>query len=154
MRAPVKARWFLCALFLAAMALLLTAQTGFPQKGAADEVLARDAEYRAAVLRGDGGKLADIFADDIIIVHSDGTTDTGANFIDAVSSGRLKLNTYERSRVVVRIYGTVALLYSRTVRTFTYRGSPATDDDTSLVTWSKAGNRWRIVAMQNTHRGE
>jgi len=150
----MKARWFLCALFLAAMALRVTAQTEFPQKDATEEVLARDAEYRAAVLHGDGAKLADIFADDIIIVHSDGTTDTKANFIDAVSSGRLKLNTYERSHVVVRVYGPVVLLYSQTVKTFTYRGSPATDNDTSFVTWSKAGNLWRIVAMQNTHRGE
>ena len=59
------------------------------------EVLNADAEYRLAVLNGDANSLAAIFADDILIVHSDGTTDSKANFLEAVSSGRLKLTTYD-----------------------------------------------------------
>ncbi len=63
------------------------------------QILATDAQYRDAVLRGDAAKLAIIFAQDILIVHSDGGTDTKANFLDAISSGRLKLTSYERSDV-------------------------------------------------------
>jgi hypothetical protein len=61
-------------------------------------VLAADADYRSAVLHGDGVKLAAMFADEILIVHSDGTTDTKKNFVDAISSGRLKLTSYQRKR--------------------------------------------------------
>jgi uncharacterized protein (TIGR02246 family) len=125
-----------------------------PEIDAKADVLNTDVAYRDAVLHGDAAKLAAIFADDILIVHSDGGTDTKVNFLDAISSGRLKLTSYERSDVQVRIYGSVALMFSKTAKTFAYRGSPAKASDTSIVTFSKAGNQWRIVAMQNTPRSE
>jgi uncharacterized protein (TIGR02246 family) len=105
-------------------------------------------------VHGDTAKLANIFADDIIIVHSDGERDTKANFLDAISSGRLKLTSYERKDVEVRIYGRVALMFAKTAKAFAYKGSPAKSSDTSIVTFSKLGNRWRIVAIQNTPRSE
>jgi ketosteroid isomerase-like protein len=98
---------------------------GAPDVDPKAEVLNADADYRNAVLHGDTAKLARIFADDIIIVHSDGGRDTKANFLDAISSGRLKLTSYERKDVDVRIYGPVALMFSKTAKTFAYRGSPA-----------------------------
>jgi ketosteroid isomerase-like protein len=118
------------------------------------EVLNADADYRYAVLHGDSATLATIFTDDILIVHSDGTKDTKANFLDAISSGRLKLISYERTDVQIRIYGAIALMFSRTAKSFAYKGSPGKANDTSIVTFSKAGNRWRMVAMQNTPRSE
>jgi len=118
------------------------------------EVLDTDAAYREAVLHGDAAKLSTIFSDDILIVHSDGGRDTKVNFLDAISSGRLKLTSYERSDVQVRTYGSVALMSSKTVKTFFYGRSPAKASDTSIVTFSKAGNRWKMVAMQNTPRSE
>lgn len=118
------------------------------------EVLKTDADYRYAVLHGDAVKLASIFADDILIVHSDGGTDSKMNFLNAISSGRLKLTSYERSNVRVRTYGSVALMFSKTSKTFAYKGSPGKANDTSIVTFSRTGNRWRIVAMQNTPQSE
>jgi hypothetical protein len=47
-----------------------------------------------AVLGGDTNKLPRLFADDILIVHSDGTTDSKANFLGAISSRRLKMRYY------------------------------------------------------------
>lgn len=116
------------------------------------EVLDADANYRHAVMSGDSGALATVFADDILIVHSDGGTDTKVNFLDAISSGRLKLTSYERTDVQVRIYGSTALLFSKATKVFTYRGGPGRATDTSIVTFSRSGNRWKIVAMQNTPR--
>ena len=124
------------------------------ETNARTEVLNTDADYRRAVLQGDAAKLGIIFADDILIVHSDGGTDTKVNFLDAISSGRLKLTSYERNDVQVRIYGSVAVLFSKTIKMFLYRGSPGRANDSSIVTFSKVGNRWRIVAMQNTPRSE
>ncbi len=118
------------------------------------QILATDAQYRDAVLRGDAAKLAILFADDILIVHSDGGTDTKVKFLDAISSGRLKMTSYERSDVQVRTYGSTALLFSRTAKAFAYRGKPAKASDTSIVTFSKVGRQWKIVAMQNTPLNE
>ena len=56
-------------------------------------VLHTDADYRNAILHSDSVKLAGIFADDIIIVRSDRRRDTKSNFLDAISSGRLKLTS-------------------------------------------------------------
>jgi len=119
------------------------------------EVLDADASYRRAVISGDTAKLADVFGDDILIVHSDGGIDTKVNFLDAISSGRLRLMSYERSDVQIRMYGSsTALLFSKATKVFTYRGAPARATDTSMVIFARAGNRWRIVAMQNTPKRE
>jgi uncharacterized protein (TIGR02246 family) len=115
------------------------------------EVLNADAVYREAVLRGDANKLARLFADDILIVHSDGTTDTNANFLDAISSGRLKMRSYERTNVQVRVFGSVAVLFSRAKKVFTYKDTSGIDVDLSTMTYLRQGNQWKIVAMQNTH---
>ena len=135
---------------LALLACRLTCQASDTQA----QILATDAQYRDAVLRGDAAKLAIIFADDILIVHSDGGTDTKANFLDSISSGRLKMMSYDRSDVQVRTYGSTALLFSRTAKTFVYRGNPAKAKDTSIVTFSKVRRQWKIVAMQNTPLSE
>src|SRR5947209_15777467 len=75
-----------------------------------EQILAADAEFRSAVLQGDATRLATIFADDIVIVHSDGEKDTKENFLDAIASGRLKMISYERTGVQIRVYGIVAVM--------------------------------------------
>ncbi len=146
------------AILLALSLLLTSCQGGATHATSADalkaEVLQVDAAYRDAVLRGDATKLATIFADDVLIVHSGGDRDNRNNFLDAISKGRLKLTAYERSDVEVRVYGSVALLYSKTTKSFSYRASPAKGSDTSIFTYAKNGERWKLVAMQNTPRGE
>lgn len=129
-------------------------QPSSPEMDAKAQILDADAQYRDAVLRGDAAKLASIFADDILIVHSDGGTDSKANFLDAIASGRLKMTSYERSGVQVRTYGSTALLFSKAAKTFAYKGKPAKANDTSVVTFSKVGGRWKIVAMQNTPQSD
>jgi uncharacterized protein (TIGR02246 family) len=139
-----------------AVALLAAGQTVYPaasdETSAKAEVLRADADYRQAVLDGDAAKLSMLFADDILIVHSDGDTDNKVNFLNAISSGRLKMLSYERSDVQVRMHGSTAVLLSKTVKTFSYKGSPGKDTDTSVVVFSKIANQWKIVAMQNTAR--
>ena len=115
------------------------------------EVLNADAVYREAVLRGDANKLARLFADDILIVHSDGTTDSKTNFLDAISSRRLKMRSYERTNVQVRVFGSVAVLFSKAKKVFTYKDTSGIDVDLSTMTYLRQGNQWKIVAMQNTH---
>ena len=116
------------------------------------EILKVDNAYQKAVLAADATRLSKIFDDDVVIIHSDGTTDNKGGFISAISSGRLKMLTYSRSDVSVRVYQGAALLYSQTKKTFLYKGSQATDEDISIVTYVNKGGVWRIVAMQNTHR--
>jgi uncharacterized protein (TIGR02246 family) len=144
----------LLTLFVCVLSSQAILRPSAPDVDSKAEVLDADADYRNAVLHGDTARLASIFADDIMIVHSDGGRDTKANFLDAISSGRLKLTSYERKDVEVRIYGPVALMFSKTAKTFAYKGSPAKASDTSIVTFAKSENRWRIVAMQNTPRSE
>lgn len=137
--------------FLAAVAIVAQSQTGGLGAGV-QEILNIDAMYREAVLRADVETLKSILKEDLIIVHSDGDRDTRANFLNAISSGRLKMQSYQRSKISVRIFGSTALLLSETRKRFTYKGKPGKDDDTSLVTYVREGARWRMAAMQNTHR--
>lgn len=120
--------------------------------GDKDQILKTDAAYRAAILRSDTETLQTIFKDDILIVHSDGGIDSKKNFLDALSSGRLKMRSYERTNIEVRFFGTAALLLSETRKVYNYKGSPGTDNDTSTVIYVREAGGWRIAAMQNTHR--
>ena len=143
------------ALFLFVFELSYCSQVSLTQPpDSQSQVLNADAIYREAVLTGNTSRLATIFADDILIIHSDGTTDTKANFLEAISSGRLKMESYERTEVQVRVFGSVAILSSRTKKTFKYRGTPGIDRDLSTMTYLKQGTRWKIVEMQNTHSSE
>ena len=116
------------------------------------EVLKADAAYREAVLRSDVRGLMSIMREDVVIVHSDGTRDSRAVFLDSFSSGRLRMQSYERLEVAVHIHGQTAFLVSRTKKTFKYKGRAAKADDSSLVIYVKEGTRWRMAAMQNTPR--
>lgn len=111
-----------------------------------------DAAYRQAVLNGDVKTLGFILADDVLIVHSDGARDDKKNFIDAISTGRLKMRSYERLNIEVRVHGSTALLVSQTKKIFDYKSTRGEDNDTSTVTYVKQADGWRMVAMQNTHR--
>ncbi len=142
-RAPLKrSGWLLICILVPCIAHAGDAKT---------EVLNADANYREAVLRADANTLANIFSDDVLIIHSDGTTDSKMNFVSAISSGRLKMESYERSNVQVRVFGSVAVLFSRTKKAFTYKGTPGVDVDLSTMTYVKLGSLWKVVAMQNTH---
>jgi ketosteroid isomerase-like protein len=118
----------------------------------ANAILQTDAAYREAVLKADTESLKNLLANDIVIVHSDGTTDTRTNFLDAIASGRLKMRSYQRTKVEVRIHGSTAVILSETTKTFDYKGTAGRDDDTSVVTYANETGRWHMVAMQNTHR--
>ena len=137
--------------FVWLMICLSCSSPGAQPTGAQGEVLSADAIYREAILRADTNKLARLFADDVLIIHSDGATDTKANFLDAISSGRLKMRSFERTNVQVRIFGSVAVLFSRAKKVFTYKDTSGIDVDLSTMTYLRQGNQWKIVAMQNTH---
>jgi uncharacterized protein (TIGR02246 family) len=134
-----------------ALLVVLAARVLLAQADAKIQVLHADSSYRQALLRADIQALDALLADDVLIVHSDGAPDHKKNFLDAISSGRLKFRSYVRSAVEVRIHGATAILFSRTRKVFAYKNTPAEDHDTSLVTYVKQDGRWRIVAMQNTH---
>jgi hypothetical protein len=51
----------------------------------------------------------------------------------------------------VRVFGSVAVLFSQTKKIFRYKDTPGIDVDLSTMTYLKQGNQWKIVAMQNTH---
>ena len=132
--------------------LLVCASAGRAQApDARTAVLNTDTMYREAVLHGDAKALATLLADDILIVHSDGTTDTKLNFLDAIGSGRLKMRSYERVDVQLRLFGPVAVLFAKTKKVFAYKNTPGVDVDLSTVTFVKQGSEWKIAAMQNTH---
>jgi uncharacterized protein (TIGR02246 family) len=125
-----------------------------PSSRATDEeqILKTDSAYREGLLHSDVKVLAELFADDVVIVHSDGGVDNKKNFLDAIASGRLKLRSYQRTNIRIRVYGNVALLLSQTKKAFHYKAAPAEDNDTSVITFIKRNGSWQIVAMQNTHR--
>jgi len=70
---------------------------------------AEDARY-AAQTGNDFAAMAQLFADDLVYVHSLGTVDSKDSYIERQRSDALRYRALRRSDVKVRTYGCVAII--------------------------------------------
>jgi|ERR1043165_2351741 ketosteroid isomerase-like protein len=95
-------------MFRAMAILLLTVACGFAADPA-EAVREASAAWRQAVIKKDAAALQRFLADDLAYSHSDGKTQTKAEYIAAViSSGRYE--SFTDSDTKVRVYGKAAVL--------------------------------------------
>ena len=74
------------------------------------EVLSRERQRFAAMVRKDVAFLSQVLADDLIYAHSSGNVDTKATFIDSLTSGRLAYDAAVPEGLGARLFGDVAVL--------------------------------------------
>jgi ketosteroid isomerase-like protein len=90
---------------------LSTAAAALAQPGsAASDVLATDRRWAQSQVKGDLAALGEIYADDLVYVHSDGRVDTRAQMLDRIGKGGLKYQKLELVDPKVRVYGDAAVV--------------------------------------------
>ena len=74
------------------------------------EVLDRERQRFAAMIRKDAAFLNQVLADDLVYTHSSGNVDTKASFLASLTSGRLAYDAAVPEGLGVRLLGDVAVL--------------------------------------------
>lgn len=91
------------ALFLALACPLAAADPADGVREAADG-------WRSSVLKQDKAGLDRYLSDDLTYIHSGGRTQSKAEYIAAVTTGPSHYESFQKTEVRIRVYGTVAVL--------------------------------------------
>ncbi len=109
-----------------------------------------EAEWVDALIKVDAAALERLYSDQLTYTHSSGTTDTKAEYIANLKTGRTKYESLVREDVKVRVYGNTALHTSKTSYKLVNNGQPQSFSVKMLHVWVKEGKSWRLVAHQTT----
>lgn len=110
---------------------------------------AEDARY-AAQIGNDFAATAQLFADDLVYVHSSGTVDHKDSYIERLRSNALRYRAVRRSDVKVRIYGCVAIITGAGNFDVTVNGKESAFSLLFRSTWAKADSGAQFVSREST----
>ena len=143
-RKPLLIRAQTAALLLVLVSAPLLAAT------AEEEVRAAEARRFAAMVQVDTAALSGLLADDLTYTHSTGQVENKAQFLETLSSGKLRYLAIEPSEVVVRIYGDTAILTGRSMMKVKTGEQEMTLPIRFTDVWVRKGGQWRMAVWQST----
>jgi ketosteroid isomerase-like protein len=117
------------------------------------EVLAADGDFFTALVGGDERALDSVLADDFVLVGvNDGVVVPRAALLPLVGQGQLQFDAIEpdRSQVLVRRYGTTAIVVGRTAMHGSYAGAPFSARSRYTHVFVEDQGRWRLASAQGT----
>lgn len=117
------------------------------------EVLAADGDFFTALVGGDEQALDSVLADDFVLVGvNDGVVVPRAALLPLVGQGQLQFDAIEpdRSEVLVRRYGTTAIVVGRTEMRGSYAGAPFGARSRYTHVFVEDQGRWRLASAQGT----
>lgn len=113
-------------------------------------VLAADRGRFHAMIKGDLDALDGLLADDLTYTHSDGRTETKAEFLAALKSGRLVYERIEPKSVQVRLFDLAAVVTGRSHLWVRLEGKSVDFSIRHLAVYERRGGQWRLLAWQST----
>jgi ketosteroid isomerase-like protein len=129
----------------------LAQPSGAPSQapGVVDTIKQLEQSWADAMIAGDIAKLSQIVADDWIEGYP-GKAATKANFLDAIRSGKKKLEACEFGPRDVKVLGDVAVLQGSVTETRISDGQRSTIRVAYMDVWVKRGDRWFVVRSYAT----
>lgn len=111
------------------------------------------ADFEAALNKGDAAALDKMYADDYTLIDQNGVTQTKAQRVDAIKSGKLKFDGLKFSDLKVNMHpaGDGAIITGKVTGKGIMDGK--TEERNSMVTWVAAKGKdgsWRFVHAQIT----
>ncbi len=121
--------------------------------GAADAgqavLAAQDARF-AATIKADVAALSALMTDDLTYTHSSGVTETKAEFLDGIRSGKYAYRSIDSKDRRVRLHGEAAIV-SGTAHIVIEPGGKRTEIDLYFSElYVKEGGAWRMALWQAT----
>jgi uncharacterized protein (TIGR02246 family) len=137
---------FVLALCLVCGSAVLLAQGS----SATSDVLATERRWADSLVKADLETLGRIYADDLVYVHSGGSMETKAQFLDRVRNGSLKYGKVELVDPKVRVYGQAAVVNGAFDVSVQVDGQPVNTRVVYIHVYARQDGQWRIVAHQTT----
>jgi ketosteroid isomerase-like protein len=113
-------------------------------------VRAADEARYAAMIAQDFAALDRLLADDLLYTHSNAVTDTKAEYLAALRSGKYRYKAARCEGVTVRIHGTTAIVNGRGFLEVDVEGAPRSLANAFTNVWVRAPEGWRMTAWQST----
>ena len=130
---------------LLVFATLLLAGTTHAES-AIEELRRLDGEISVATWSGDAVWFEENLADDYVLITPAGSTRSKREVVRELSTPGLKMEPYEPSDVIVRVYGESAVVTGRIVQRFTLGGVRYTNDLRYTDVYVKKRTRWILVS--------
>ena len=113
---------------------------------AASAVKESSATWRKAAIQQDKETLRKMLADDLVYAHSNGKTESKAEYIAAVTTGPSRYESFTESNTVVRVYGKAAILEGNVEVKPAGRASYKVR---TLEVYINDGGKWKMTAHQS-----
>jgi ketosteroid isomerase-like protein len=132
------------------LALLLAAPTAALAAAGESEVVAAHDARIAATIRGDLAALAAMMTNDLTYTHSSGVTETKAEFLDGIKTGKYVYRAIEPRERRVRVHGDSAIV-SGSCHVVIEPGGKRTDLELYFTElYVKHNGSWRMALWQST----
>ena len=115
-------------------------------------LLALEQERRRALVEEDHRRVAELFADDLVYVHTTGLVQGKADYLDYVQNA-VQYLTIERGELQVRFYGDgLAVMTGPQCNTLQKRGGdqPIRGEGFATQVWALSDNGWQISSFHAT----
>jgi hypothetical protein len=131
------------------LAALLSPHRASAQTSPAEQAVRQTEDRRIkAMIDDDFATLDAVLADDLTYTHSSAVTDTKAEYIGTLRSGKTKYESFDRTPSTVRVYGDSAVVTGGA--TIGLRGQAAKIPLRYTLVYVKRGGEWKMVAWQST----
>ncbi len=114
------------------------------------EIRHREIRRFEAMVRGDLPALDDILSDDLTYTHATGVFETKAEFIAKLKSGQTKYESFAPENMLVRIYGTTAVVTGTARVKVQAKGEHLSFQLRFTDVYVKKDDQWQMVAWQAT----
>lgn len=115
------------------------------------EVLDVDTQRAEAYVNGDVATLDRILAEDVTYVHPTGKVETKAEVIAGFKNQDRKYKSIKRDDVVVRIYGSTAVVTGRNTISAEYQGKNYDVQNRFTRVYVKQAGNWHLVAHHGSN---
>jgi hypothetical protein len=119
---------------------------------AADKAQLREIEKRtvAALVDRNFQALGNIFAEEWMLIGSEGQVLSRQQIFEQLRSGELKFSKYELGEMEIRIFGDTAVVVGHGNPHGEYKGEKFEQDEVFSDTFIRAGEKWRCVLTHSS----
>jgi ketosteroid isomerase-like protein len=107
-------------------------------------------DYDRATVRNDIATLANVVADDYVLVNSDSSLQDKQSYLEDFKVPGFKLDPYELQQQVHKVWGNAALLAGVVRLSWTLKGEHAARLLRIAHVWTRHEGRWRLAYTQLT----
>jgi ketosteroid isomerase-like protein len=114
------------------------------------EILNVEEAFEHALVRADGDALERVLAPDFVLIDLRGTIVSRTALLESVSSGSLRFQSIIPSDLVLRAWGTAAVVIGRTEMKVTAAGVDYVFQSRFTHVFVEQGGEWRMASAQGT----